>query len=252
MKLATYNIWNSENGMPHRWKYIVNEIQKINANVVCLQEVHDRQLAENIATGADYPYWYFDNYHNDEEGLCILSNIPFEECESWLSESNAIYCSFLHNGEKVAVVNVHLPWESVIERERQIVSIVKAVDGKEYDYIYMAGDFNCTEYSDVQRFLLGECSLNNCESAPCWFDLALSYAEISNANAGHTLSFRENPRFKNNTIEVNSRFDRILLRNTYPQELPVLKQCSVFGKTVYEDIALSASDHYGVAAEIEW
>lgn len=251
MRIATYNIWNSENGMPHRNKYIVTEIKMINADVICLQEVPSKELAEIIAIKAGYQYWYFDNYPNDEEGLCIMSNIPFEDYDSWLNDSNAIYYSFLHNRKKISMVNVHLPWDSVIERERQIVNIVNAVDGKEYDYVYMVGDFNCTDSSDVQRFLLGECSLNNRESVPCWFDLASSYAELTNTNIEYTLNFRENPRFKNNTIEVNSRFDRILLRNTYPHEFPVLNMCKIFGKTIYKDIALAASDHYGVVAEIE-
>ena len=63
LKIATYNIWNSESGMPYRIKYIVNEIKLINADVICLQEVSSRKLAEGIAANADYPYWYFDNYH---------------------------------------------------------------------------------------------------------------------------------------------------------------------------------------------
>ena len=251
MKIGTYNIWNSENGMPYRSKYIVNEIKMIDADIICLQEVHNRELAESIATSVGYQYWYFDNYPNVEEGLCIMSNIPFVECDSWLKNSNAIYCSFLHDGKIVSVINVHLPWDSVMERERQIVNIVTAIDGKRTDYVYMAGDFNCTDSSDVQRFLLGECSLNNCESMPCWFDLALSYAELSNTSVEDTLNFRENPRFKKNTIEVNARFDRILLRNTYPQEFPTLNICGIFGKTIYEDIALAASDHYGVVVEME-
>ncbi len=70
--------------------------------------------------------------------------------------------------------------------------------------------------------------------------------------AEDTLNFRENPRFKHNTIESNVRVDRILLRNTYPHEFPMLKECTVFGRQIYEDIGLSASDHYGVVVEIEW
>ena len=214
MKIATYNIWNSESGMPYRIKYIVNEIKLINADVLCLQEVSSRKLAEGIA-------------------------------------ANAIYCSFFYNSQKIAVVNVHLPWDSVLSREHQIIKIVNAVDKKTYDYVYMAGDFNCSDFSDVQRFLLGECTLNNCESLPCWFDLASAYAEITDKKAENTLDFRKNPRFKENTIETNSRFDRILLQNTYPQQFPVLNRCNVFGTAIYEDIALAASDHYGVVVEME-
>ena len=49
-------------------------------------------------------------------------------------------------------------------------------------------------------------------------------------NVGYTLNFRENPRFKNNIIETNSRYDRILLRNTYPCEFTILRKCTTFGK----------------------
>ena len=251
MKIATYNIWNSENGMPHRSKYIITEIQKIEADVICLQEVQNRKMVEDIAIKAGYQYCFFDNYQDDEEGLCILSKSPFEECDSWLAHTNAIYCSVMCNDKKIAIINVHLPWEGVAERERQIVDIVTAIDKKQYDCVYMAGDFNCNDSSDVQRFLRGECLLDNRESKPCWFDLALSHAELTKSEAECTLNFRENPRFKHNTIETNARFDRILLRNTYPCDFPILNKCTVFGQTIYEDINLSASDHYGVVVEID-
>lgn len=251
MKIATYNIWNSENGMPRRRKYIIDEIQVIDADVIGLQEVPNRAMAEDIAMAAGYQHCFFEHYPNNEEGLCILSKIPFGECDSWFDETNAIYCSFVQADKKIAVINVHLPWDSVAERERQIVDIVTAIDEKQYDYVYMVGDFNCSDSSDVQRFLNGECLLDNRESKPCWYDLALSYAELKNITAEYTLNFRKNPRFKYNTIETNSRFDRILLRNTYPCEFPILKKCTIFGQRVYEDINLSASDHYGVVVEME-
>ncbi len=251
MKIATYNIWNTESGMPYRSKYIINEIQKINADILCLQEVHNKEMAESIAVSLEYQYCFFDNYRDNEEGLCILSRIPFLENESWLDDANAIYCSFLFEKKKISVINVHLPWDSEAQREHQIVDIITKIDKKQYDYVYMAGDFNCSDSSDVQRFLKGECLLNNNESNPCWFDLALSYAELENTRAEWTLNFRENPRFKSNTIETNSRYDRILLRNPYPYDFPILRKCTIFGQAIYEDIKLSASDHYGVVAEIE-
>ncbi len=251
MKIATYNVWNSEAGLPNRHIYVVDEIKRIDADIVCLQEVRNRSLAERISNNSGYQYWYFDNYPKCDEGLCILSHTPFEECDSFVDASNAIYCSFLCEGKRISVVNVHLPWDSVSKREEQIIHIVSAINRKHYDYVYLAGDFNCSDRSDVQRFLTGECLLNDCESNPCWFDLALSYAELSGTAAECTLNFRENPRFKQNTIETNSRFDRILLRNPYPLDFPVLSKCSVFGKTVFSDIDLAASDHYGLVVEID-
>ena len=114
----------------------------------------------------------------------------------------------------------------------------------------MAGDFNCTDTSDVQRFLTGDCLLNGQESKPCWFDLALAYAELSNSAAECTLDFRRNPRFIDNTIELNARYDRILLRNTYPAAFPTLNRCITFGHAVYGDTNYAASDHYGVAVDV--
>lgn len=73
-------------------------------------------------------YWKVKEIHelicrSSEEGLCILSNIPFEECDSWLNDSNAIYGSFLYNGKRVSVINIHLPWDSVVYLVRQFMRI---------------------------------------------------------------------------------------------------------------------------------
>lgn len=252
MRLATYNIWNSEAGMPKREQYIINEIINVKADIVCLQEVQDKAQAERIAYKANYKHYFFENYGDEAEGLCIISKVPLTKCNSWLDSANALFCAFTYNDKVIAVVNLHLPWEGSLKREKQITDIVEGINNEKFDYAFLAGDFNCSDTSDVQRFLIGDCSLANVEAVPHWYDLALSYADFTKANAECTMSFRENPRFKNNTIEPNARFDRILLRNTYPCELPVLKDCSIFGRKIYTDINLSASDHYGVVIEIDY
>lgn len=250
MRIATYNVWNSEDGMPQRETYIINEILSIKADIVCLQEVRNRAQAENIAVQTGYEHFFFDNYEGEDEGLCVLSHIPFAQTASWLDTANAIYCSFFWNEKEFAVVNLHLPWASVLQREKQIIDIVTRVNAEKSDYAFLAGDFNCSDTSDVQRFLTGDCSLKNMEANPCWYDLASAYAELTGTNSECTLDFRKNPRFQHNTIETNLRVDRILLRNTYPCEFPILKECSLFGKRIYQDIGLSASDHYGIVIEI--
>ncbi len=120
MKIATYNIWNSESGMPYRENHIIDEILKVKADIICLQEVSGKAMVESIAEKAGYEYYFFDHYENDEEGLCILSKIPFAECDSWLHKANAIYASFEWNDKTIAVINLHLPWDSVAERSGKL------------------------------------------------------------------------------------------------------------------------------------
>ena len=250
MKIATYNVWNSECGMPLREQHIIDEILTVNADVVCLQEIHSKAMAERIASKSGYGYCFFDNYKNETEGLCVLSRIPFVDCDSWIGKANAICCSFYWKDKICSVVNVHLPWDSVMNREIQITRIIQAVDGKQSDFAYLAGDFNCSDTSDVYRFLTGDCLLNGQEPSSRWFDLALAYAELTSSVVGCTLDIRGNPRFVDNTIELNARYDRILLRNTYPAAFPVLRRCITFGHTVHRETGLAASDHYGVMVEI--
>lgn len=94
MKLATYNIWNSEEGMPARTETIWQEILKVGADLICLQEVADDKTAETIAAKAGFEFLFFDSYENEQEGLCIASKIPFEEKQSWCYDTKAIFVCF--------------------------------------------------------------------------------------------------------------------------------------------------------------
>lgn len=252
MRIATYNIWDSQDGMPYRTQHLIEEIEKISADIVCLQEVCDRKMAEDISKLNNYEFCCFENYSGEDEGLAILSKRPFISTVTLLGRANALIGLFDVCGKKLCIVNIHLPWDSPINREKQIIEINSYLEEGQFDYAILAGDFNCTETSDVNRFLLGECLLDGKESRYNWYDMALSYSQRIMSKPDFTLNFTTNPRFTNNTIEINSRVDRIMLRNTYPMELPKLKNCHIFGQKIYDDTKLSASDHYGVLAEIDF
>ena len=53
-----------------------------------------------------------------------------------------------YNSDIYAVVNVHLPWDSVLERERLIVKLLKDIKNISSDYLFILGDFN-TILNDV-------------------------------------------------------------------------------------------------------
>lgn len=251
MKIASYNIWNSREGMPDRAQHLIHEIMKADPDIICLQEVENKALACEIARGANYSYMFFDSYAGKAEGLCILSRSPYWITVSLFGKANAICAVLEIEGKEIAIVNLHLPWDSALERERQITEVVLKLKSLKCDLLFVVGDFNCADNSDVHRFLLGECTLNGVETNPYFFDLAETYAELTNSALEPTLNFRRNPRFINNTIEKNQRYDRILLQNTYPEELPTLEKYQMWGKLVYKETGLAASDHYGVMVELK-
>ena len=37
MRIATYNIWDSDSGMPMRFQHLIDEIKNVDADIMCLQ-----------------------------------------------------------------------------------------------------------------------------------------------------------------------------------------------------------------------
>lgn len=247
MKIITYNIWNDPAGMPLRLDHIEEEIRTIGADIVCLQEVGNIEIHSRLSASCGYAYSHFQA----QTGLSVMSRYPFIKLWDHRFSAGA---EITVSGKAVAVINVHLPWNSVLEREKAIVDIAAKADEIHTEYTLIMGDFNSSDNSSVHQFLKNDRSLF--EKEAYYFDLAEVYAEITGTKPPSTLNFRENPRWNavqsKNTIEVNQRFDRIMLKNPYPHELPLLKDCEIFGTNVFAETSLSASDHYGVYAEIQF
>lgn len=247
MRIATYNIWDSGAGMPGRFQQLTHEIIGVSADILCLQEVSDREKHNAFSSrcGYDFSCW------QAQTGLSILSRYPMERSADF---EYGVSASIQLGGKTLLVVNIHLPWEKASIREKTMVKIADAVSSIQADYTLMLGDFNSSEQSSIHRFLTNEQSLSGADTY--YFDLAEAFSEISGTKAPATLNFRENPRWgvaeAKNTIEVNQRFDWILLRNPYPAALPELKQCRLFGTEVSKETGLAASDHYGVVIEMDF
>lgn len=245
MKIATYNIWDDEAGMPYRFRQIIEEIIKTDADIICLQEVRDEKQHRELAENGGYEYAHYQA----QTGLSLLSRVPLlwkEDFESGMMARVQLA------GRICRIVNVHLPWDSAVARERIIVEIVRRLEEIKDELVFLVGDFNSAADSSVHRFLTNQQSLFECDTY--FYDLAESYAAITGGSIPATLNFRENPRWgvvqPVNTIETNQRFDWIMMKNPYPQDFPELKKCSLFGTVVLEKTGLAASDHYGVSVEM--
>lgn len=247
MKIATYNIWNSDIGMPIRFNQLTNEIIGINADIICLQEVADREKHNSFSKlcGYDYSHW------QSQTGLSILSRYPIDKTADFEYGASA---RIQLESKTLLVINVHLPWEKASLREKAIVNIVESSANIKADYTILTGDFNTSENSSVHHFLTNEQSLLGADAY--YFDLAEVSAEMRGTKPLATLNFRENPRWgiaePKNTVEVNKRFDWILLENPYPAKLPEVKDCMLFGTEIEKETNLAASDHYGIMVEIEF
>ena len=204
-------------------------------------------MNDQIALQCKYPYFCF----YPQYGLSVLSRLPIDRsCEL----PYALAVRVTENQKNVILVNVHLPWDSVIKQENAIVEIVEETMRLRSDYMIVLGDFNNSENSSIYRFLKHEQSIRGCEAY--FLDLAEAFSEITGTKIIPTLNFRENPRWgvfqEKNTIEVSRRFDYIMLKNPYPEEFPLLKKYGIFGRDISQETGLCASDHYGVYVELEF
>lgn len=255
MRIATYNVWNENKGWGERFLLLKNEILRIDADIIVLQEVTPRFWKE-ILTQIGYEYSIYGQYPWEEEGLAILSRFPINKYESLYTNKEYGSCIALNtlievNGINYSVTNVHLPWDSVLKREKQIVSIDSYIHKSIADFYVLLGDFNCGYSSSVHRFLLGDQTLDGIESAPCWNELSTAYAARFNQNVEATLDPVNNPRWTGKMAPFAPMvMDRIYIMESWNSI--ALHNVETFGKSVSKKIGLAPSDHYGVVADISF
>lgn len=250
MKIASYNIWNSDRGMPAREQLIINEIDNVDADIICLQEVKEDVFKKLDSELTNYKYSYYHSFKNTDDELAVFSKYPIE---FKMQFDCAIAVTAQINGLHFLIINVHLPWDSMLNKEKYIIEIINGTKEITADYAFLLGDFNCSGSSSVHQFIMGERTLNGAEANPMWEDLSLIDAEIKNTMPKHTLDIRNNPRWKDkNHSYTSSRMDRIYLRDAFPNPSPEFIDFWVFGEDIDEESGYCASDHYGVAASINF
>lgn len=258
MKIATYNVWNEDKGIGNRFDQIIREIDSVNADIIGLQEVTPTFYNNYLTKISKYKHCIYGKYLDEEEGLAILSKYPIyehfflHESEEY-SNSKAIVAYFELDGLHFSFTNVHLPWESIKEQETQIIAIDRYLheQSAKVSFSILLGDFNNDINSSVDRFLTGEQTLNGYESNPYWNELSSVYAKLNNLPLLPTLDVINNPRWKGkNTIYIPSVMDRIYTMENWFNT--TLLSAKIFGTDVSAENNLSASDHYGLVAEVNF
>jgi len=256
MKIATYNIWNDINTIGIRTEQLIQEIIKVDADIIGLQEV-PLDFWQELIKRVEYKYHvrHFVPSRGEDYGLAFLSKYPltsifFLHDSSEFHNSFALNITFNANGSNFSVANVHLPWDSVLARENQILAITDFINKQRegLDFSVLLGDFNCVDISSVHRFLLREQSLAGREAI--WDDIAAEHAKFNGYTVAPTLDFATNPRWKNDPPEPGWVVDRIFINGEYGDYK--LLDVSIFGTDISPDTGYAPSDHYGVLAEIDF
>jgi len=262
LKVATYNIWNHE--IDKREAQLIGTINNTDADIIGLQEVPPAFYAK-LTNSTNYKYHAYaasDKYKGMGDFSAILSKYPIDEHFTFVNNDsgddiNAHSVIFTVNDVRFSFANLHLPWDSVLAKEKQIIAIhqfIRTLKDKAHFFL-MAGDFNCGTNSSVHQFLVADRSLHDCEAKPYWNDLSGVHAALNNYQPIPTLDFSANPRWDgNNTTHVPAVVDRIYVMEcmegkawNYDWNLEVV---TIFGKNVSPQTALATSDHYGVLAEV--
>lgn len=257
MKIATYNVWNDSNNIDVRTEQLIQEIINVDADIIGLQEVIP-SFWETLIKHSGYIHQEYRIFKNRGDGLVFLCKYPFENSfffydNTEFQNSLAFNITFKVNGMNFSATNVHLPWDSIIAKEKQIVAVNEYANGQKdnIDFFILLGDFNCSYRSSVHGFLTGEQTLLNCEVNPIWNDFAEYHALRNNYNIVPTLDFSRNPRWGgNDNKQIPVACDRIYLMDNAKHFDYRVENVSIFGTSISPQTELSPSDHYGVLAEV--
>ena len=131
MRIATYNIWNSATGMPERKQQLIEEIIKISADIICLQEVPNKAAHQDLVERCRYQFAVFHEHANEEEGLSILSRYSIKSFEY---DQNCIFAKIEIQNKTLLLINTHLPWDSAVNRELVVLNVMEKIEGISFDY----------------------------------------------------------------------------------------------------------------------
>lgn len=258
MKIATYNVWNDSKSINRRFKQLIEEINTVDADIIGLQEVTTYFYEEVLRKETSYQYHFYSKYPEEEEGLAVLSKYPIRNSFSFYNEnelenSRAIKIVFEVDGLKFSFTNVHLPWDSVRLQEKQMIAIDRYLHSQQadVDFFILLGDFNGGLDSSVDRYLSGNQTLYGVEANPYWNEISSAYAARSGQPVKPTLDIVNNPRWRGKkTIYTPEVVDRIYIMDHW--YTTSLESFHVFGTDISPENQLSASDHYGVVADISF
>lgn len=252
MRIATYNIWNSDTFFKERIEVVCKAIKKVDADVVCLQEVRkeeSRNIADIIANNTGYQFFVFREYPDcPDEGLAIMSKLqlfhaaPIWETDTTISNYCALRVNINYNGTLIGITNVHLNWRGEEIRKEQLNAVNNWIISENHceKYEIMCGDFNDVPQSSIHD-LVKEYG---------WQDVVDLTGE-KNEKYYATFDLVDNHYLKEDTRPKEKlRFDWILINSLSKEGQFALDTVNVFGNEQSVS-TIFPSDHYGLYADLQ-
>ena len=270
IRIASLNLLNSDYNLETRINNLIAELETVNPDVLCLQEVMDERTYHTLETIAD-TLGYKSSYHaiNAPQmhtgvlfGNAILiktahatSSILYENQLDIYNPAPIITTTFTHNKYNVHVINAHLAWGSnssglrtrQAEKISQHAATTRANDPK--SIILFAGDLNAIENSGTVRYLQGLDETRTGETT-LWIDAWLANGNTNNqitSNPTTPLGVLTASKFGGGTDNYPKRridyifsYEYCYGRAGYP---------TTFQRFADND-SKEISDHYGIYADI--
>jgi endonuclease/exonuclease/phosphatase family metal-dependent hydrolase len=275
LRVATINIWNKAGPWLARLPLIRRELERLQPEVVALQEVlrfqpdsalaaplsvHNDQATE-LAEGFGFhiAYSVASDYGNGLKfGNAVLSRHPILEQRSFQlpgvesGETRSLLyalCQTPHGSLPVFCTHLNWKFHQGAIRQRQVAFIAERIaelapiDGPHLPPVLM-GDFNAAPNADEIRFLTGLCAI---DGKTVYFADAWAFA---GAGPGYTYD-REN-EYARKAREPSRRIDYIFVRGPDRQFRgePMLAELAFHAADRTTAEPVWPSDHFGVVADL--
>ena len=241
MKIVTLNTWGTEGPYEKRWRLLLEELTRLNPEVICFQEAFDPELVEQIQKTLGFP----NTLISLRSGLAIVTKFELSSEKTLAFETQSptepyvreAILAVLNTGKNEFVAaNTHLAWKSEDAPVRlgQVKELMEAVKEGKQDVI-LAGDFNDTPESPA----LHELKRAGFRDV---YDLCHP--------AGSEVTWdNRNPFIQTHSVKFpDRRIDFLFLSEALAKKSKPKKCEIVFNRADGEGIY--TSDHYGVMAEI--
>lgn len=283
--MVTLNFWGIEPPLDRRTALAIAQLRALAPDVVCLQEVRpldgDRApettahvLARALGMHAHYaPSVRWDaaqGYRGQpgEEGLAILSASPIEDTRALAlpdprpaDARQLLSARVATAGGPIWIHTTHLHYrlDDGVARERQVLAVDAAIRacgrGNDDAPQILCGDFNATPDSDEMRFLRGLTTLDGRRThfQDAWLKHhaeAPTHAGAADPARGITWSSENALTRPLRSLDIDRRIDFVYVTSRKKDGRATVHACDVVLRD-RDDTDICASDHYGVAADVQ-